>query len=322
MRGLERKPVSWKDGGVDSRVVALRIRGREIPLADGRYVIGRGADCDVMVDDPRASRRHAALQVFGRNVSILDLMSANGTKRNGRRLPAGPQVLVHGDVIRVGREEIRVVIAAARPSDSKPWHSAPAETPGDGDGAEPPPEEFEDSSTSTRQSAGVQLVLVVGGKALEEGKANEAQVIVRPYLVNVMRGAIKQQEAAPGVYSDATAFALRLAIATGNGEWFDYAIELLRLRKTPCSAELARQLLEVVHAVESVDPGYLEDYRRALRDDSLDEDSVQRTQWLDGVIREVRRAVRPSGEPDPRRGRATIPDIDLQEKASQQRDRE
>lgn len=47
------------------------------------YLIGRGPECDVVVDDTRVSRRHARLTVSGDGAEIVDLQSKNGTEVDG-----------------------------------------------------------------------------------------------------------------------------------------------------------------------------------------------------------------------------------------------
>ena len=71
-----------------------------------RFVIGRESTCDVVLDDPLASRRHAAVE-RGPDVAFLikDLASRNGILINGKRTPE--HVLVDGDVIRIGRTDIQ-----------------------------------------------------------------------------------------------------------------------------------------------------------------------------------------------------------------------
>jgi two-component system response regulator AtoC len=64
-------------------------RGGRYPLPSaGTLTIGRGRDCEVVVDDPMASRRHARLHV-GETLAIEDLGSANGITLAKERLPAG-----------------------------------------------------------------------------------------------------------------------------------------------------------------------------------------------------------------------------------------
>jgi pSer/pThr/pTyr-binding forkhead associated (FHA) protein len=55
-------------------------------MPQGETVVGRFADCDLPIPDASISRRHARLTVTGRNVTIEDLGSKNGTRVNGVRL--------------------------------------------------------------------------------------------------------------------------------------------------------------------------------------------------------------------------------------------
>jgi DNA-binding response OmpR family regulator len=77
---------------------ALRNR---IRLAGDRLLLGRAADCDLVVTDSRVSRHHAELQRQGHGFLLADLNSTNGTYLNGRRL-ARAMPLRDGDVFEVG----------------------------------------------------------------------------------------------------------------------------------------------------------------------------------------------------------------------------
>jgi len=46
-------------------------------------VIGRGSDCDLVLDEPEMSRRHALIENTGDTIFLRDLGSANGTFVNG-----------------------------------------------------------------------------------------------------------------------------------------------------------------------------------------------------------------------------------------------
>ena len=70
-------------------------------------IIGRGADADVVVDDPDVSRHHARLEAENGIVYLSDLDSANGTYLNGRRLRQGIEVRP-GDRIDVGTARLVV----------------------------------------------------------------------------------------------------------------------------------------------------------------------------------------------------------------------
>jgi pSer/pThr/pTyr-binding forkhead associated (FHA) protein len=74
------------------------------PLTGDRLTIGRDASCDIVVIDSIASRHHADLVRQGRNWSIIDADSTNGTSVNG----AGVHQLTlqPGDRIEIGEVEL------------------------------------------------------------------------------------------------------------------------------------------------------------------------------------------------------------------------
>ena len=77
------------------------LAGQELPIDKPVIVLGRGVGGDVMLEDQEASRRHAEIRFSGREVSITDLGSRNGTFVNGARIQ-GAQTLRPGDEIRIG----------------------------------------------------------------------------------------------------------------------------------------------------------------------------------------------------------------------------
>lgn len=55
-----------------------------VDLAEGEsLVLGRSHDCDIPIEAPRASRRHAGFRADGDGHRIADLDSTNGTLLNG-----------------------------------------------------------------------------------------------------------------------------------------------------------------------------------------------------------------------------------------------
>jgi pSer/pThr/pTyr-binding forkhead associated (FHA) protein len=56
--------------------------GKIVPLR-GKLTIGRGSDCDLVLDEPEMSRRHAMIEDSGDAILLRDLGSANGTFVNG-----------------------------------------------------------------------------------------------------------------------------------------------------------------------------------------------------------------------------------------------
>jgi pSer/pThr/pTyr-binding forkhead associated (FHA) protein len=68
---------------------------------DGGGVIGRANGCDIHLDDPFVSRRHARVITSEIGTAIQDLGSSNGVFVNGRR-SLGTTPLHPGDVVQLG----------------------------------------------------------------------------------------------------------------------------------------------------------------------------------------------------------------------------
>jgi DNA-binding winged helix-turn-helix (wHTH) protein len=74
---------------------------RQIPLAAGSNVIGRGPDASVWIEAAGVSRHHARIVVDGAEARLEDLGSKNGTYLRGEPVTA-VTALADGDQIRIG----------------------------------------------------------------------------------------------------------------------------------------------------------------------------------------------------------------------------
>ncbi len=74
-----------------------------------RVLIGRSHDCTIEVVDPKVSRRHCVLQFDGRQVSVKDLGSANGTFLNGVEI--GLALLEPGDLVRLAGTHLKIDVS-------------------------------------------------------------------------------------------------------------------------------------------------------------------------------------------------------------------
>lgn len=74
--------------------------GRRTVLSGDHMVIGRSRECDLVLDDPNVSRRHAEVRFDGDRWVAVDLGSTNGIKVNGRRVEEAP--LEEGDQLTLG----------------------------------------------------------------------------------------------------------------------------------------------------------------------------------------------------------------------------
>lgn len=79
---------------------------RMMQLEEGENILGRGAECTLVIDARTVSRRHARIRVAGDVASIEDLNSTNGTFVN--KQPAMAAVLLKdGDEVSLGRAAAR-----------------------------------------------------------------------------------------------------------------------------------------------------------------------------------------------------------------------
>jgi hypothetical protein len=74
--------------------------GKRMVLTGGGLVLGRSRECDIVLDDPNVSRRHAEVRRDGDRWTIVDLGSTNGIKVNGRRVREA--ALAPGDEVTLG----------------------------------------------------------------------------------------------------------------------------------------------------------------------------------------------------------------------------
>jgi hypothetical protein len=88
-------------GGGRASVVIHEDEGdRTVPLASDTVTIGRLPDCDVVLKDRGASRKHAQLRLRDDTWAITDLGSTNGTRLNGHTIQS--RELADGDKITIG----------------------------------------------------------------------------------------------------------------------------------------------------------------------------------------------------------------------------
>ena len=124
-------------------LVTLAIPGqpvRQIPLPCGAYLIGRGTDCALRLDDASVSELHAKLILTPTDAWVEDLGSSNGTVVNAQLIAETTRLLPE-TIVSVGATVFRVQPRAAAPGPApapKP-PSAPAPEPAPRREAPPPP---------------------------------------------------------------------------------------------------------------------------------------------------------------------------------------
>jgi pSer/pThr/pTyr-binding forkhead associated (FHA) protein len=74
-------------------------------VREGQTRIGRGAECELVLNSREVSRVHARIEAWDGIFRIMDEGSSNGTYVNGRRVRR--KELKVGDVLRFGDREFR-----------------------------------------------------------------------------------------------------------------------------------------------------------------------------------------------------------------------
>jgi len=94
---------------------------RRLPMQRGVLTLGRGSDCDLILAETQASRRHAELRRAGDRWQIVDLGSTNGTFVGGVRLaPNVARPLRPGDVVTIGSTRLRLIDEPSQPAPAPP----------------------------------------------------------------------------------------------------------------------------------------------------------------------------------------------------------
>ncbi|HUA49814.1 MAG TPA: DUF3662 and FHA domain-containing protein [Solirubrobacteraceae bacterium] len=94
-----------EQGRARAQSALLLIDGRQVVIGPEGATLGRGRQCDVVLNDPNVSRKHAEIRPRGGSWVVTDLGSTNGSQLNGRRID-GPEVLRPGDELELGASVI------------------------------------------------------------------------------------------------------------------------------------------------------------------------------------------------------------------------
>jgi predicted component of type VI protein secretion system len=243
----------------------LRYLHHDLELNEGQFVIGRSTGCQLSLDDPLVSRRHAVLVVTGDTVTIDDEQSRNGVLVNGQRI-AGRTAVTPGDRIVIGSQEMILL----GPLTEKPGASTQVvfgkqtltRLPAMTDPASDP----EPDTTMVRRAQAFQLLGGVAEKALAMGRADEAERLLATPLSELMDASRAGKILTPLLVDGAARVAAKLATATGKGAWVDFVIELYQAQGRPCAAPVIDELNTAVRKVSAIDLVRLRGYLSQLHE--------------------------------------------------------
>ncbi len=279
-------PETWSFDGLlaywygSTMGIRLRYLAHDLEVPLGEFFIGRSADCQLSLDDPLVSRRHALLTVSESGVAVEDLGSRNGVLVNGTKI-SGRQTLSDGDKITIGGQEM-YLLGVVEPTSAQSPRSAPAwarqtqnartieiiEMGDEEDGA---------TAISSRRILdqaplhpdkrvhALSLIGSVADKALAMGRVDEAERILQRSLLDILTKAREGGAVAPELAEKASAYAARLAGATGRGSWINYIFELNTRLLLLLPGYVVDELYIVVRKVKTIDMAVLRGYVSALR---------------------------------------------------------
>ncbi len=263
----------------------LRYQHHDLALGDGQFVVGRSAGCQLSLDDPLVSRRHAMLVVAQDAVTVEDLDSRNGVLVNGTRI-SGKTPVQPGDKILIGSQELLLLRGrdnAMRETASLPSRLtlpklsavadvASANAPAPEAAATPPPPredltgEAEGDSTTVRRITAFKLLGGVAEKALAMGRADEAERLLAGPLGDVVEAIRGGKPVSAWLVDVAARLAAKLATATTKGAWADYVIEIYQAQGRPCAAPVVDELNSAFRKVNAIDVARLRAYLSELRE--------------------------------------------------------
>jgi predicted component of type VI protein secretion system len=254
----------------------LRYLHHDLELIEGQFAVGRSGGCQLSLDDPLVSRRHAMLVVDPDGVTIEDLQSRNGILVNGARIP-GPTRLAAGDKIVIGSQEL--MLMEGRESPARDVHPHPVGKPtlpkvpaasglaaADRISSIPAGDDPDAEPSMLRRAGAFNLLGGVAEKALAMGRADEAERLLASPLADVVEASRAGKRLSPWLVDTAARFAAKLATATAKGAWADYVIELYDVQLRPCPAPVVDELYSAFRKVNAIDLVRLRGYVGRLRE--------------------------------------------------------
>lgn len=270
-------------------ICRLAYRGSEIHFSPGDYLLGRSPSVDLVIEDPLASRRHARLSVRVGSVTIEDLDSINGVYVNGERLGDAPRLLEDGDLLVIGSEELTVSLGGIDGGNGDSDEVTVQTLVPKGPVAPVDPVVREKtgstrSATTTGRVDALELLGNIADKALAMGRFRDADRVLGTHLRNVLDDAKADRGVVPENLLLCSKYALKFAVASGDGAWFDYVIELFLVEKMPCPDELVIELQVALDKVDDVDRTLIERYVETMNGLDLSMEDTRRVQRIEELL--------------------------------------
>ena len=226
----------------------LRFLLQEFDLSGTEIFLGRSPECQITIEDPLVSRKHARIRIEFDRAFVEDLGSRNGVRVNSQPI-SGQIELKDGDRIRIGTQDLLFTVLASKPRKLRQTGYQRVCT-GCGstypEGVPSCPHCGVRAASSEETMTGVlveetghwslNLIGEVVDRALQSGKADDAERMLRRTAREM------EQMLAAGKRLDATqlslfsTYVLRHAALTGKLDWLKWTLESHRnLKLLPSS---------------------------------------------------------------------------------------
>jgi len=273
----------------------LRHLQHDFELGLGEFAIGRSPECQLSLDDPLVSRKHALLVVSPDSVLIKDLGSRNGVVVNGTKIDTS-RVLLDGDRIVIGSQEMTIM---SRPAAAGPQYVRRSTTGAQTLSSFQRPHSLEPTKISNepikeahrdaKRVDSFPLLSTLADKALAMGRPEDAERILSSLMLEVLNNAQRGDVLPSETVDQAAQYGVRLANATGRGSWVDYVVTLYAAVRRPCPATIVDELHSVVRKTSAVDLTGLRAYVEMLRASAMgfgpaDRFLVQRIEGLERLV--------------------------------------
>jgi hypothetical protein len=202
----------------------------EHELRRGSLLIGRGAECELVIDDPLVSRMHARILADEEGVKIEDLYSTNGVYLNGERILQA-RLLHAGDRLFIASHQLTLVEVRTDPAPAPstppsliPEYLDPPTRPNLGaEGALAIP--------ITARADALDLLGNLARRLANDVKAEQAPRMLGPHLDGILRGASAGLVVPDALRAIASEYAIDLAHWTSDARWLNYVVELHTVTK-------------------------------------------------------------------------------------------
>lgn len=196
-------------------------------LGPGRYVIGRGSECDVVVASGHASRQHARIVVDDQGAVIEDLGAANGTFVNGSPL-RGRRTLADSDFIVIGDVVLEIAMAPEGTAMSAPSVREPMPS-----FSEAPEQQENEPRLSTIPARAFEVLEATADPFFVSQQLPIAEKVLEGWLVQVLTavktGAPREEDGDEAALRQGA----RLSRAMISPRWLDYCVELGTVLRMP-----------------------------------------------------------------------------------------